>query len=307
METLDLHPEELFDKVNKGLATSDELARVDAHLASCATCRFERQARLDFDAIGGSTADLDSLVARALSGAQATAEAPRRRRVAPMLIAAAVALMGFGSFAAVAQFTGLLPKWLGTEKDRVIDEKPPPLTPTLSPLRREREDMVPPPALVPPPEPEVVVAPAPPRHVAKKPAPPAPVELPAAPVEPDAIAILARATQARVSGEIVAAMRDFNLIITRFPGTPEAALSHAALGRLELDRGDAAAALASFDAYLASGHPLLREDAQGSRAIALQQLGRFEEERAAWEAVLHDYPQGVFAPRARTRLDSLTP
>jgi tetratricopeptide (TPR) repeat protein len=142
--------------------------------------------------------------------------------------------------------------------------------------------------------------------VAKKPAPPALVQ-PAVPAEPDAIAILSRATQARVSGETAAAMRDFNLVIERFPGTPEAALSHAALGRLQLDRGDAAAALASFDAYLASKHQLLREDAQGSRAIALQALGRFDEERAAWEAVLHDYPQGVFAPRARTRLDSLTP
>ena len=136
METLDLHPEELFDKVNKGLATSDEIARVDAHLASCAACRFERQARMDFDAIGGSTADLDSLVARALSGAQVAAEAPRRRRVAPMLIAAAVALMGFGSFAAVAQFTGLLPKWLGTEKDRVTEEKLG-RTPARYPRRRE--------------------------------------------------------------------------------------------------------------------------------------------------------------------------
>ena len=322
METLDLHPEELFDKVNKGLASSDERARVEAHLASCATCRFERQVRLDFDneptatlsprgRLGrgedSSAVDLDQLVANALSGAQAQAEAPLRR-ISPVLIAAAVALLGFGSFAAVAQFTGVLPKWLGTEteKDRVTQEGPP-LTPTLSPLRREREEGVPP-----APEPEVVApvpVPLPPaRPVVKRPAPPAPAsELPAAPAEPDAIAILARATQARVSGETAAAIRDFNLIIERFPGTPEAALSHAALGRLLLDRGDAAGALASFDAYLASKHQLLREDVQGSRAIALQSLGRFDEERAAWEAVLHDYPSGVFAPRARTRLDSLTP
>lgn len=131
--------------------------------------------------------------------------------------------------------------------------------------------------------------------------------MPAPPVEPDAIAILSRATQARVSGETAAAIRDFRVVITRFPGTPEAALSHAALGRLLLDRGDAVLALESFDAYLASNHQLLREDVQGSRAIALQTLGRFDEERAAWEAVLHDYPSGVFAPRARSRLDSLTP
>ena len=115
MESLDLHPEELFDKAARGEASAEEQSRLDAHLAACATCRFERQVRVDFDAVGGSADDLDSLVARALSGAKATKEpevqGPLRRRYGALLVAA-VAMMGFASFAAVAQFTGVLPRLL---------------------------------------------------------------------------------------------------------------------------------------------------------------------------------------------------
>ncbi|MDP2270032.1 MAG: hypothetical protein Q8K32_04810 [Archangium sp.] len=304
METLDLHPEELFDKVTKGLASDDERARAEAHLASCMTCRFERQVRMDFDAVGGSAADLDELVARALSGAKAVPEAPRRRRVGPLLIAASVALMAFGSFAAVAQYTGVLPRLFAVEPEVVV----PPAPRQAPPPRQEVREVIPqepPPPLVPAEEPVKAVKRAAP--VREEPKAEVKPNIPPAPVEPDALAIFSRATQARVTGETAEAIRDFRAVVSRFPASPEAALSHAALGRLLLDRGDAASALESFDAYLSSNNQMLREDVQGSRAMALQALGRAEEERSAWEAVLHDYPSGVFAPRARTRLDSLTP
>lgn len=335
METLDLHPEELFDKAAQGVASADELARLDAHLASCATCRFERKVRADFDAVGGSTADLDDLVARALSGAKDEANsrlegkrAPRRRRVGPLLIAATIALMGFGSFAAVAQFTGLLPR-LFTARSEVVEPVAPPAPrraaprPELEPApipevekvespRPEASPLTP--TLSPPGERETrVVKRAPPRTLDSArderelaPVEPTP-ELPPAPVEPDAITLFARATQARVSGETAAAIRDFRVVVSRYPGSREAAMSHAALGRLLLDRGEAESALEAFDAYLGSSDQVLREDVQGARAIALQSLGRVADERSAWEAVLRDYPSGVFAPRARTRLESLSP
>ena len=110
-----------------------------------------------------------------------------------------------------------------------------------------------------------------------------------------------------MSGETAAAIRDFRVVVSRYPGSREAAMSHAALGRLLLDRGEAEAALEAFDAYLGSSDQVLREDVQGARAIALQSLGSVADERSAWEAVLRDYPSGVFAPRARTRLESLSP
>lgn len=308
METLDLHPEELFDKAARGLASTDELARLDAHLASCATCRFERQVRMDFESVGGSTANLDDLVARALSGAATKVpEAPRRRRVGPLLIAATVALMGFGSFAAVAQFTGLLPR-LFTQRAEVPVVVPPPPAPSGAAPAVAPEVEPEPPVESPPPPPPLVVAQrarvaAPAREEVVAPTP----DLPPAPVEPDALALFSRATQARVRGETAEAIRDFRVVVARFPGSREASLSHAALGRLLLDRGEAASALEAFDAYLGSSDQALREDVQGARAMAFQSLGRADEERSAWEAVLQDYPAGVYAPRARSRLESLAP
>ena len=310
METLDLHPEELLDRANQGLASEDELARIDAHLASCATCRFERRVRMDFDAVAGSTADLDELVARALSGAQKVPEAPRRRRVGPLLIAATIALMGFGSFAAVVQFTGVLPRLI---EQLTTAHSPVPLSPA-----GERGRVVVPqplPEVVPEVIPEDVPPPAPPPAIVRvRPHTPTHTPrgerekvVPEIPAEPDALAVFSRATQERVRGDSVAAINDFRFIVARFPSSPEAALSHAALGRLLLDRGEAASALESFDAYLSSGDQGLREDVQGSRAMALHSLGRVDDERTAWEAVLHDYPSGVFAPRARARLESLVP
>ena len=313
METLDLHPEELFDKAQKGLASADELARLEAHLASCATCRFERQVRMDFDSVGGSTANLDDLVARALSGAEAVPEAPRRRRVGPLLIAAAVALMGFGSFAAVAQFTGVLPR-LFTQKS----EETPVIAPPAPRVPHVVAPVVVPEPVVAEPEPQVEspLPPPPVEHVRVAPRVAAPVreevveatpDLPPAPVEPDALAVFSRATQERVRGDTAEAIRDFRVVVARYPNSREAALAHAALGRLLLDRGEAASALESFDAYLGSPDQVLREDVQGARAMALKALGRTDDERTAWEAVLRDYPAGVYAPRARSRLESLTP
>jgi TolA-binding protein len=111
-----------------------------------------------------------------------------------------------------------------------------------------------------------------------------------------------------VRGETADAIRDFRVVVARYPTSREASLSHAALGRLLLDRGEAASALEAFDAYLGSStDQVLREDVQGARAMALQSLGRIDDERSAWEAVLRDYPAGVYAPRARSRLESLTP
>jgi TolA-binding protein len=360
MGTLDLlHPEELFDKAAQGHATPEERARLDAHLAACPTCRFERQVRADFEAVTGASADIDDLVARALSGAkeEQAPVGPRRRRLSPLALVAAVALLGFGSFAAVAQFTGVLPKLLEQLTAPPAPTTPPAPRSGLAPPHRVALDPAPPaaPAVEAPAEP-APPAPSPasptpgaasrgastraeprgsPAAASSSPKPEAPGQASAVPAdgvasprapardtsaaatpdvpapltapEPDALALFSRATRARVNGQTSDAIRDFRQLIARFPESRESALANAALGRLLLDRGEAASALEAFDAYLATGDLALREDALGARALALQSLGRGDEERAAWELVLRDFPSSVFAPRARARLELLAP
>jgi hypothetical protein len=68
-----------------------------------------------------------------------------------------------------------------------------------------------------------------------------------------------------------------------------------------LDDGDAPGALRSFDDYLRRGGPL-GEDVMLGRALALQRLGRADDESAAWSALLASYPASVHATRARRRL-----
>lgn len=319
MESLDLHPEELFDKAARGLASAEDLARIDTHLASCAACRFERQVRADFDAVGANADDLDDLVARALSGAKSsqpvTEEGPPRRRRFGGLLVAAVAMMGFASFAAVAQFTGVLPRLITQ-----LTTTPPPPAPTPTPAPRSAPRVVAPapaPVVVPEVEPVVALAPVPapvvaPRVVRSVPAPREVVkveetpELPApAPVvapEPDALTLFVRAHYARVHGETANAIRDFRQVVARYPNAPETSLAYAELGQLLLGRGEPASALEAFDAYLSSKDQSLREEVRGARALALAALNRTAEEREAWEALLRDYPEGVYAPRARARL-----
>jgi TolA-binding protein len=341
MESLDLHPEELFDKAARGAASAEELARIDAHLKSCAACRFERQVRADFDAVTGSADDVDDLVARALSGVAAEKDSgpPRRaRRVAPLL-AAAIALFGVASLAAVAQFTGLLPhlvERITASGDRTPEPAKKPSTPP-SPPPAERvgergNQELEAPALEPTPTVAVIPEPAPKKHVPSAartapvaiaptptptPEPDATPEIPAVvqpePVqpsvvaEPDALTLFSRAHRERVQGETASAIRDFRMVIARYPAAREAALAIAALGRLLLDRGEATSALEAFDAYLTSADTVLREDVLAGRATALEKLGRTTAERSAWEALLRDYPSSVYAPRARTRLESLAP
>jgi TolA-binding protein len=115
--------------------------------------------------------------------------------------------------------------------------------------------------------------------------------------------LFARANEERHHGDIGVAVKTYRELQQRFPGSPETRLSRITLGRLVLDRGDAAGALAQFDAYLATGGAgMLREEALVGRALALGRLGRSAEERTAWQALLAAYPNSLSAARARERL-----
>ncbi|HEX6242536.1 MAG TPA: zf-HC2 domain-containing protein, partial [Polyangiales bacterium] len=49
MSVIEVHPEELLDRELRGELTERERVLLNAHLARCAPCRFERQLRADFE------------------------------------------------------------------------------------------------------------------------------------------------------------------------------------------------------------------------------------------------------------------
>lgn len=108
MTSLDLHPEELIDLAAAGGLSSNDQARLDAHLAQCSVCRAELQLRRDFASAPVPALSVDNLVARALSGQSVAAPVRPRRRIGRGW-AVAASLAAVSGFAAVGQLTGVLP------------------------------------------------------------------------------------------------------------------------------------------------------------------------------------------------------
>jgi TolA-binding protein len=230
-------------------------------------------------------------------------------------VAAAVALFGVASFAAVGQWTGVLPRWV----EKVMAPEP-----VVVPVPKVRASSV---KVELPPEPEpapVVVPKAPAPALNRSAAPLTPAQSahpervpgeartqsngsPRAEREPTLgpSELFAAANAARIRGDRAEAALRYGELLRKFPSSDEARLTHATLGRLLLDSGDARGALAQLDVYLALGDETLREEAMSARARALALLGRTSEEAAAWGALLQLYPDSVHAERARARLQEL--
>jgi TolA-binding protein len=121
----------------------------------------------------------------------------------------------------------------------------------------------------------------------------------------DAAGLFTQASRARARGDHAEAIRGYRDLIGRYPTAPESRLARATLGRMLLDDGDPAGALAELDAYLREGDSTLREEAMASRAVALGRLGRPADEAAAWSALLDRYPESIHGARARSRLVEL--
>jgi predicted anti-sigma-YlaC factor YlaD len=117
-----------------------------------------------------------------------------------------------------------------------------------------------------------------------------------------AAGLFGAANGARREGDTVTALARYDALERQFPGTPEARVAKATAGKLLLDRGDAAGALARFDSYIASGSGELREEAMAGRATALEHLGRDDDEARAWAALLAAYPGTPYAAHARARI-----
>jgi len=147
MNVVDIHPEELIDKLAEGSLTFAERKRLDAHLAQCSSCRFEMAVRGDLvvDALAFEERPALTLPGavrqeRALSapreGAtrQARSLRPRSRRRWPlMMLAAALVLCAGGAMAAVIR-GAVVSRWLpwsagperGESSARVSATKPVP-------------------------------------------------------------------------------------------------------------------------------------------------------------------------------------
>ena len=110
-----------------------------------------------------------------------------------------------------------------------------------------------------------------------------------------------RANALRRAGKASEAMALYRELETRFADSAEARLGLAVAGRLELDRGDPHAALRAFDAYLASGHPRLREEVLAGRALAFGRLRQHDAECSAFATLLRAYPLSAYGTLAKSR------
>jgi hypothetical protein len=329
LSVVDLHPEDLLEKEAAGQLEAADRARLDAHLARCTPCRLERKLRADF--VAELSADLPSHsfgllaeeaaehgnIAResmvSLRGASDGAPAstrrhstwPRRRTAKAAWLLAAAALLVGGVATAMGLADGDWPQLMrrvSTPAPSPADVRPP--DPPRAKVRRMPNPL---PELPAPVEtvtntPRPVTPTAPPRVEVRAPRPLPIFVVP--PVEGPA-ELLDSASSARRRGEYGRALDIHRDLEARYPTSREAQVSRAIAGRLLLDRGDPARALANFDSYLAAGSGDLREEAMVGRATALDRLGRDDEAARAWRDLLTAFPGTPYAPHARARSESL--
>lgn len=252
------------------------------------------RAALDEEAAG---VDDDALLARAVARAAERLEprpAPVARLKTPPRRALRIALPLAAAFAASVAMAAAL-----------LSSRPPPApeAPSAAPAPPPPVDTGGPAVRAPEATPSVSVDDLPNAAVAAKNA------LPAAEPKATAAELFREANAERRGGDVKKAIKLYRTLEERFPGTPESHASRVSVGRLLLEReGDATGALAEFDAYLAhrgAGDGSLDEEARIGRALALQRLGRADEERRAWDDLVERHPQSLYVPRAKQRLEAL--
>ncbi len=319
MSVVDIHPEELLDKRAQGVLSPSEEERLDAHLARCEVCRFELALREDLseDVAARELAAPPQLLSQVPVATRATPSRVRRWSVASVA-AAAVFVLAAGALASIAvPRLWSPPKHVdaptpaGTATARLAKASKSPRSTAHSVTPRSDE---PAPLAVPneaphteaphteaphteAPHTEAPRVGAPQRTVSSRRAPSAP--LPAASSETDsASALFGAANRARRSGNVGLAKSLYAELQSRYPRSSEASTSRVTLGTLLLN-GDPVAALANFDAYLASGARSLAAEALVGRARAYRALGRRTESLRAWQEVEARFPTSVYAAEAR--------
>lgn len=312
MTVVDIHPEDLIDKLAHGELSKSERAHLDAHLKSCEVCRLELELRGDFerDAAGIDVPQLPALqLTRSLFSPIAPRRTPRARRWV-WAVAVAGLVTATGAVAGVVTRQIPWPVVWDTRSTAAPVRAPQPRTGI--PARRPA-----PPNQVAP----AVVTPAPEEPKPETREPPTRPPPRATPSDPDRgvrsnaepeldparspSTLFAAANLARRHGKAGEAAALYRQLQSRYPGSEEARLSLITHARLELDTGHATSALALFDQYLRSGRRPLEAEAIVGRAQALRRLGRSAEEGAAWREVVRKYPDSAYAEQAAERLPAL--
>jgi anti-sigma factor RsiW len=301
MKVVDLHPDDLLDKEARGELSDVDRARLEAHLARCEACRFEREVRADFADELLAAEDEEVPSQRLLPILPAEEEpAPKRistrpsrvrRNVRVTLLVAAALLIGSAATAGVGGHV-----WEHVASALSFDDAPEEAAPRPAASIATVATHAPKHLVAPPVSSELVVPETEPAPVV------VPVALSAATPAETAASLFDAANKARNEGDYGRAVALHHKLETTYPQSREAHASYATLGRLLLDRGDAAGALAAFDAYRAKGPGPLDEAVLVGRATALERLGRDAEARTTWTELLHDFPDTPYREHAESKL-----
>jgi len=240
----------------------------------------------------GDGALLAGVVARALARTPLERRRLRSRRARMLLLAAAVLVAG-GAFAAI----GALGRTAENRPTQPAhDPSPPdgperPVLPRPSPVRLSEGPLAT--------ARTAVGAPAPAVEHGREPA--AGTAVRSLPVVPSAGELFAEANGLRRGGDGAGALRRFEELRRRYPGSREEVTARVLSGNLLL-AADPRAALERFEAY-PTRDGQIAEEAELGKARALEALGRGAEAREAWQRLLERFPLSVHATEARRRVE----
>jgi TolA-binding protein len=325
-------PENLFARARSGSISALEQSQLERHLSGCETCRATLFLSRGFDQRLPAQAGDTQVLARVLGGVRAaraseaggadalvasrgadpTRRRPLRARVV-VLVAAAILTGGAATAAGLPAARNVVGRLLSSLAEPAPNEQPRAVG-----VAPSKHAFVAQAAPAEPATPQVVAsaesaAVVPPPAVASRTLKYAAAVHAKARSEdaPTAEQLFAEANAHRKAGDPAGARRLYAALEARYPGSPEAQVASASLGRLLLERADdPAGALQQFDRLLSQrpgtmAQPALAEEALFGRATALMRMGRAPEEKKTWLELLARFPGSVYGERARERLRAL--
>jgi TolA-binding protein len=291
-------PEDLLGLRRAGQLSATDARLLETHLRACTACALDESLHESFAHAGCAQARDDEVIARAVD--RTMAKRRGRARWSWSLAAGMAALVMVAGLASAAV-------WLrgraGTRPQAETVSAPvaQPSTPVSPASTAAPELAAPEPAAVPiePPR-TATVRTRPHRRPALSDEPPA---TPAPDRGLDLKALFAAANEARRAGELDRAGELYSELQRRFPVSREAQLSLVSYGRILLDRGRAAEALAQFERHIqAAAGGVLAAEAFYGQARALTSLHREAEARQGWADLLARFPDSIYADVARSHL-----